>query len=77
MTDRLLMQQPGIAEIKWNFTGAFIGCTTDVTPSTQNNTSLNFSMFLAAPLLNIKIQIKNENFPEMKKLQKIQILLVV
>ena len=25
MTDQLLMQQPGISEIKWNFASAFIG----------------------------------------------------
>ena len=70
MTDRLLMQQPGITEIKWNFAGAFIGCATDVTPGTQNNTSLNFSTFLAAPLLNIKDSDKEQKFSGNEEIAK-------
>lgn len=45
----------GILEIKWNSAGAFIGCATEVSAaSTQDDKSLNYSTFLAAPLLDIK-----------------------
>lgn len=43
-----------ILEIKWNFAGAFIGCATDVFLSDQDDKSLNYSTFLAAPFLDIK-----------------------
>lgn len=45
-----------ILEIKWNFARAFVGCATqaDVSLSDQDDKSLNYSTFLAAPFLDIK-----------------------
>lgn len=54
-----------VLEIRWNFTGSFIGCAAGIAPApdsgTVDNRSLLFDYFLATPLLDI-----NDKFDERK-----------
>jgi hypothetical protein len=46
-----------VTEIRWNFTGSFIGCASGIAPAPEpgiiDNRSLVFDHFLATPLLDI------------------------
>lgn len=53
-------------EIRWNFTGSFIGCASGISPApdsgTVDNRSLLFDYFLATPLLDINNTTEERKF---------------
>jgi len=55
-----------VLEIRWNFTGSFIGCAAGVAPvpdtGTVDNRSLLFDYFLATPLLDINNKTTERKF---------------